>query len=260
LDHIPDALLGQLISHADQWLSVLKDAASHGLIDPADAAAIEGPASLDLLALDDLKDRVIALLQNGPAAVMALDAIAPAFGPGDVIELRAVNPAGGGAVSYCGRLDDPEERKALEAFIWRYLGLWNLYVGCNPRRADMAGTSRSASATDIPIRRCIVLDFDFKDSPSEDPHWTRTVAALKADRDPLLALHSGNGFHVWLPIQPVSGPDVAASTQPLADAMAQVGADNMADPPRIVRLPFTINLPTASKLRRGAIVRLAQPC
>jgi hypothetical protein len=45
----------------------------------------------------------------------------------------------------------------------------------------------------------------------------------------------------------------------LAAAMARLGADNMADPARITRLPFTPNLPTAAKRKRGAVICLAAP-
>ena len=124
----------------------------------------------------------------------------------------------------------------------------------------MAGTARSASAADVPVRRNAVLDFDRKDAPPMDPDWTRTVDALRAELEPALVLDSGNGFHVWLSVEPVSGADLDASSAPLAAAMARIGSDNMADPPRIVRLPFTINLPNAKKRARGAIVGLAIPC
>ncbi len=256
----PNAPMGQAVCLGNEWLDVPKVAGQSGLIDPAGAAQIEGFYTLGVLTPDGLKTRVLDLLRAGPAAGLALDAIASAFAPGDVIELRALDPAGDGGLSYCGRLEDPTERAALEAFIRDHIGQRNLYVGCNPRRPDMAGTTQAASAGDVPTRRNIVLDLDKKDAPSVDPDWTRTVAALRVELDPLLVLDSGNGFHVWVPIKPVSGPDVAASAGPLAAAMTRLGADNIADPPRIVRLPFTLNLPSAAKRKRGAIVRLALPC
>jgi len=123
----------------------------------------------------------------------------------------------------------------------------------------MAGMSIAASASDVVARRAVVLDLDHKDAPSADPNWTRTVEALRAEVTPLLVLDSGNGVHVWLDVDAVQGPEVAASAASLGAAMAQIGADNMADPARIIRLPFTPNLPTASKRARGAVVRLAAP-
>lgn len=259
-DTTANAPTEQPVCHVNEWPDTLKTSAQRGLIDPARAAQIEGLYTIGVLTRDGLKDAVLDALRAGPAAGLALDAIAPGFAPGDVIELRALPPAGGGGLSICERLHDPNGRKALEAFIREHIGVRNLYVGCNPRRADMAGTTQAASAGDVPIRRNIVLDLDKKDAPSVDPDWTRTVEVLRAEHDPPLVLNSGNGFHVWLPIEPVSAPDVIASTPSIAAAMAQLGADNLSDPPRIVRLPFTINLPSAAKRNRGAIVRLALPC
>lgn len=251
---------GQPVCHVNEWLNSLKDAAANGLTDPARAAQIEVQYAIGLLTPDRLKAAVADALRAGPAAGKALDAITPNFAPGDVTELRAVPPEGGGGLSYCGRLDVSEQRSAMEAFISENQGTRNIYVGCNPRRPDMAGTTQAASAADVPVRRNIVLDLDLKDAPSTDPDWTRTVEALRSELDPTLVLNSGNGFHVWLPIEPLSGPDVAASTVPISAAMTRLGADNIADPPRIVRLPFTLNLPNAKKRERGAIVRLALPC
>lgn len=244
----------------NEWLDVLRSAAQRGLIDPAEAGRIEMQFLAGPLTPEGLQARVIEALRAGPAAGLALDAIAPAFGPGDVIELRALSPAGGSAICLCERLDNPEGREALEAFIPRHIGERNLYVGCNPRRPDMAGTAQAATAGDVPTRRNVVLDFDKKDAPPVDPDWTRTVEGLRAALDPLMVLDSGNGFHVWLPIEPVSGPDVDASTAPIKAAMARLGADDLSDLPRIVRLPFTLNLPNATKRARGAVVRLALPC
>jgi hypothetical protein len=264
----PNAPTGQVVCHVNEWLDVLKVAAQHGLIDPAGAAQIEGLFAIGLLPSDGLKTHVLNLLRAGPAAGLALDAIAPGFAPGDVIELRALDPAGGGGLSYCGRLEDPTERAALEGFIREHLGLRNIYVGCNPRTPVWKGLrgKRIGSklvfpgAEDVPTRRNIVLDLDTKDAPPTDPDWTQTVETLRTELDLLLVLNSGNGFHVWLPIEPVSGPDVAVSACPVSAAMTRLGADNIADPPRIVRLPFSINLPSAAKRKRGATVRLALPC
>ena len=258
-DVIEKTPAGQVDKADNEALNLLKDATRHGLIDPAGADQIEAPYMFGQLTTEGLRARVPDLLRAGPAAGKALDAIAPAFAPGDVIELRALNPAGGGGAFRCGRLDNPAERAALESFIGQHNGRWNVYVGINPRRPDMAGTDQKASAQDVVARRVVVLDLDRKDAKAADPDWTRTVAAVKAKLDPLLVVDSGNGVHVWLPVEAVSGPDVAASDAPLAAAMERLGADNMTDAPRIARLPWTVNLPNAAKRERGAVARVAAP-
>ncbi|MCG6556913.1 helicase RepA family protein [Ruegeria sp. 1NDH52C] len=232
----------------------------------AAAAELVPPALIDKLSIcraigkgAEVQTHLAEALAAGPAAERALDAIAPAFAPGDVIELRALDPAGGGSHSICGQLHNPEKRKALEEFIRRHNGRRNLYLGVNPRRSELAGTNHAASSADVSARRAMVLDFDRKDAPSVDPDWTRTRDAIAANLNPLFIMDSGNGLHVWLELESVSGPDVIASVGPLAAAMARLGADNMADAARIARLPYTVNLPTGTKLKRGAVARLATP-
>lgn len=259
-DTSENAPSAQPVCYVNELLVVLSDATKRGLITPAEATQIKGLFAIGLLTPDGLRNRILSALRAGPAAEMALEAITPAYTPGDVIELRALDPAGAGGLSLCGRLDDPAERAALEGFIRDHNGRRNLYVGCNPRRADMAGTMQAASAADVPVRRNVVLDFDLKDAPSVDPDFKRTLDALRTKLDPLMIVNSGNGYHVWLPIEPMSGPDLAVSAGPLATAMARIGADNLADLPRIVRLPFTLNMPSPSKRARGATVRLAVTC
>lgn len=259
-DFTPKAPLEQSVGFVKEWSDLLSAATDQGLIAPAERDQIDAHRLTGTLTADRVPDAVLAALSAGRAASKALDAVAPAFAPGEVIELRALDPAGGGGLSLCGRLDVPNERDALERFIRDHIGRRNLYVGCNPRRADMAGTNLSASASDVPTRRNVVLDLDLKDTPSVDPDWARTVDALRDELAPLLILNSGNGFHVWLALDPVSGPDVPASTGQVAAVMARIGADNIADPPRIVRLPFTPNLPSAKKRERGATVKLAVTC
>ncbi len=257
-DVIEKSPSGQAACHVNELLAVLKDAAQRDQIDPARAGQIEGLYTIGVLTPDGLKAAVLDALRAGPAAGLALDAIAPAFAPGDVIELRALDPAGRGAVSLNGRLDNPAERAALVEFVCQHNGRWNLYVGINPRRPDMAGTNQKASAPDVMARRTVVLDLDHKEAKDVDPDWTRTVDALRAELDPLMVVDSGNGVHVWLPVENLSGPDVVqASAAPLAAAMARLGADHMADAPRIIRLPWTVNLPNAGKRARGAIMRIA---
>jgi AAA domain/Primase C terminal 2 (PriCT-2) len=247
----------QSVGSVEEHLSVFDDAEKHGLIDVKDketARALDAVGALDTA---DAQTRLNACLASGPAAQRALDLIAPLFEPGDVIELTALDPAGGSAGSYCGRLDAPNERAALVAFINDHNGRNNLYLGANPRKADMAGKAKRASAPDVTTRRTVMLDLDAKDADVDvDADWTRTRVAL-ADVGAILEVHSGNGHQVWLLVETVDGAELAASCAPLAEAMARLGADDMSDPPRLARLPFTVNLPTASKRKRGAVPRLA---
>lgn len=197
---------------------------------------------------------MLAALRRGPAGERALATLDALCGPDDVIELRVLSLRDGeGAVSFNGR--PGHERGQMAARIREHNGQRNFYRSINSHRAALAGSAAAAKADDVVGRRYVVLDFDNKDAPDADPNWTRTVAALSPDA--ALVVNSGNGTHVWLAVEPVEGADVAATTAPLAGAMAALGADNMADPPRIIRLPFTINIPTKAKRARGAKLALA---
>ncbi len=240
------------------WAAAFADAQGRGLIDAKDAERANLYRALSLPPPGGWQSETARCLAAGSAAEHALDAIAPAFAPGDVIELRALDPAGGAARSLCGRLTAPDERAKLLGFVREHIGLRNLYIGCNPRRAELAGTDRAGKAEDVTARRVVVLDLDFKDAPGTDPRWDVTVEALQ-DLNPVLTVNSGNGVQIWFWIADVEGADLPATAKPLADAMARLGADNTSDLPRVMRLPFTPNLPTAAKLKRGAVVKLAAP-
>ena len=244
----------------DEWLTVLADAVDHGLIDKTCADKIKIGHAVGLINDDTLAVETREGIAAGPAADMALDAIASGFPPNAVIELAAMCPAGGGRLSLSGRLNDAAQRRALAAFVREHWGSRNLYHGVNPRKASLAGTGQTAKGGAIAGRHMTVLDFDDKDAPADDPKWERTIAALVAGANPALVVDSGNGHHVWLPITGADTPDTAASATPALAAMMQdIGADNMSDLPRVARLPFTPNLPTANKRARGNVVCLAKP-
>lgn len=259
-DNLTDRSDQALATSTDrQWLEVLDAAVEHRLVQKDAAGTIKAQALVMLVEGKDLADGVRELLAKGRAAPAALELLAPFYEPGDVIELRAVDPAGG-AESLCGKLDDTAQRKALEDFVRRWNGLSNLYVGINPRRDDMAGTGGAAKAHDIVARRVMVLDLDFKDAPAGDLKWEKTIAGLRGKGLVCFALASGNGVHVWTRLEGLDTPEAAKDvTQDLKGAMKGLGADDMSDLPRIIRLPFTVNIPTASKQKRGATLKLAAP-
>jgi hypothetical protein len=249
---------------SDAWLppvipevvSVARQAVLAGIL----AGSVPGEVEhlSDTTGPDAAWDVLRSCLSVAGAATRALDAIAPLFAPGDVIELRALNPAGGGGLSFCGRLDVPEERAALVDFIDTQNGRWNLYFGANPRIAKLAGTGAAASAAQIAARRSIFLDLDDKDAPANDRRWMRMLDVLRKPKTrPAMIVHTGNGWHVWWRVQEVSGDALAASKVPLAGLMARYGSDNVADLPRVARLPFTVNLPNATKRGRGMVPAFA---
>jgi len=171
------------------------------------------------------------------------------FRPGDMIELRALDPQGrpDETRSIFGRLDLADDRARLEAFIAEHHGRRNVYFGINPR------LHRGGKARDVAARRNVVLDLDFAgdDAPATDMDRSATLSALRG-LNPSAVVASGGGLHVWFPIEELEGIEpLFDSARVLAPAMNAVHADNMADAPRIIRLPGTLNIPSPGKRAKG---------
>lgn len=213
-------------------------------------------AALGMPAPTDASGKIASILAVGAIPEKALDALVQAglFSAGDTIELRALKTDNSPASSICGVLGDVEGRKALATFIAQN-ERHNLYVGVNPRPKGHKG---EAKATDIAERRNVVLDFDNKDAPPNDPEWKATVAELRGS-NPAMIVASGNGTHVWFPIEPVSGKDLGPSGERIKNAVAALGADGISDLPRIIRLPYSVNWPDKTKRARGAVPSLVLP-
>ncbi|AGI65953.1 hypothetical protein OAN307_c01860 [Octadecabacter antarcticus 307] len=247
--------------YSDEWHTVLIKAHASGLVDDPTFQQLAGKYAVELIHSHDFITKVREALANGPAPEMGLDALAEFYLPTDVVELRVIDPAGCGAVSYCGVIGDPVQRTKMVAFIRKYYGLRNIYIGINIRRADMADTNLTASAGDVIARRAMVFDFDSKDAPVDDPTWSNALADLVYEDLSNFVMDSGNGFHVWTKWDQWPGactPENLADSVPAAANMERVmRADSMSDLPRIARLPFTLNLPTATKRKRGATIKMA---
>lgn len=242
---------------SDAFLLVLDGAVEQGLIERARADSIKHRFARGLLPLAALQAEIAKCLAESSAPARAIEAIKAAFAPGDVIEVRAIY-TDGRVQAICVCPDKPVDLQKALNFIGQFIGYANLYVGCNPRCNELAGTGRAGGANDVAARRVIVLDLDDHAAPDVDPGWRRTVKMLHS-LDPLMIVNTGNGTQVWLQIETVTGDKLEASTAMIRAAMSRLGADNTSDLPRVMRLPFTLNLPTETKLKRGAVPRLALP-
>lgn len=252
----------ETLDNTDELLSVLTDAELFGLVDVDRAKALRCSFAVGLIEPSDLGKHVIAMLADGPAAKLALNELSDLFGSDATIEIVAIIPDGS-RVSYCGRLGVPEERAAIEALIRKSLGRANLYVGVNLRHKKLAGKSVTGRAEDIVAREYFVFDFDYKDAPPHDPRYEEKLALLKRGEItecPILIVNTGNGAQVWMQICDADTPKRAANVTPIIkNAMRLMGSDDMSDLARIVRLPWTINLPNKAKRARGNSLCWAVP-
>jgi hypothetical protein len=246
----------QVVYTSKEATNVLDGADKVGLLVPA-GRQIKTALALGVIPDNDAPAKVNEALASGDAASKALTTIARFFAPGEVVEFRALREGSAPAI-LMGRFGVPAELAAMVAFIQCQNGLANLYFGVNPRKAHLAGGIKAANAGDVLARQAVVLDFDFKDAPPNDPMWEKTIATLM-EPDPAMVVDSGNGVHIWFLIERIEGADLAASGAPLAEAMACIGSDDMSDLPRIIRLPFTVNIPNANKRARGNVPKMALP-
>lgn len=230
---------------------LLQAHAAHGLL-PSDPASV--PVANDLtraLKADDGPAALAALVElryRGGAHDAALTAVEQFFDAGQTIELRALAARNPGAWSHNWRVGD--DRTAARDFLRAHDGNANLYVGVNPRAETLAGTTNAARAADVADLRHVVFDFDYKSAPADDPRWERRIDQL-CSLGPARLISTGNGSHVWFQVKGAADPNA------LNRIMRAIGSDPVADAPRIMRMPGTINIPTASKRRRGARYALA---
>lgn len=248
---------GQPQPTSDEVLQVFRQAVKYGLISPSarsSLAALEAQQAGGALTHDEALTALRDALLGAGIARRAVDTVKQLYEPGDVIEFRAVYD--GGAVSLCGDLHNDAQRTAMIALVENHLGHSSLYFGVCPRKPEFAGTNKSGAAKDVLCRRHIALDLDNKDAPDVDPDWTRTLDALKA-LGPAMVLNTGNGWHLWFRVEDQDNPETGQPA--FTRALGIIGSDAVADLSRVMRLPFTLNIPNAGKRERGAVLRLACP-
>ncbi len=195
------------------------------------------------------------LRHRGPVLGRMLDLVEQLYGAGADVEFRALAPTSNGVWSYTWRTGS--DRTPILDWLREHDGLRNLYFGMNPRKRHMSGTAKASREADVASRRFVTFDYDAKDASDSDPRWEGAVARLRAAK-PIMHVATGNGTHVWFRIEDVAdATEIAAMTAPLNTVLRAVGSDPVADAPRIMRLPWSINIPTARKRKRGAKLALA---
>jgi putative DNA primase/helicase len=147
-------------------------------------------------------------------------------------------------------------------FVIKHDGKRNLYYSVNPTRKPM--TSK-ASKADIAAIEYLSSDLDPKDGETPEAAKVRYIAALEVmEPKPFAIVDSGNGIQVLhrlaerieLPkptkeVLPPQIADVESRVKLLIETLgSKAGTQNI---DRILRLPGTINLPNAKKIRDGRV-------
>lgn len=170
------------------------------------------------------------------------------FEPTDIVEIRLL-PSGQQA--FC-----PSYFKAVER--WSEIESantrgQNVYFGANPRSVA-AGGKVGGKASDITLARCLFVDIDAEIN----------LAAVEKRieeanlPEPTAVVLTGHGFHVWWRLrEPIT--DMAAWALMQRRLIAAMGSDHrIKDPPRIMRLPGTMNTKNQTWVM-AELVRCAEP-
>ena len=151
---------------------------------------------------------------------------------------------------------DPASIRRAEGVIADALGLQNIYFSIN---APVPRLNKKASERQIAELWAICCDIDPREGEeyaAERHRLTVKMAdKLKAmERPPTLIIDSGNGIQpVWEITRPIPASEEAvARFKSLGKACGEsVGGDAVQNVDRIIRVPFTVNLPNKKKLKLG---------
>jgi hypothetical protein len=161
--------------------------------------------------------------------------------------------------------------QSVDAFVRKHNGGRNIYFSVNPTRTPL---NKNSSKFDIARIEYLPLDLDPNDDERPDDATSRYLQAIKDQGLKVAAIvDSGNGIQALIrlaePIQlaePVTNgagkmifppdaaqaiTDVEARSKALMERLGSVAGTQNID--RILRLPGTINLPNAKKLKAGRV-------
>lgn len=159
----------------------------------------------------------------------------------------------------------PETIKQCENFIDKYNGERNIYFSVNEVMYDVAS---KAQKTDIKQANWLHVDIDPIDGQPVDSEQDRILSRLtsklpKGIPEPTVIVYSGGGFQAfWRLMDPVvvegnvqKGEEFELYNKRLESIF---GGDHCFNIDRIMRLPGTVNVPDAKKMKKGRVKALAK--
>ena len=153
------------------------------------------------------------------------------FEPGDLVELRAIGGPGNVAQIWVLASEIIGARPGVTGWVERQQAEQrNIYFGANPRLRP------GGSARDVGPARCLFADFDHCTLD-----YARKQVAGSSLPNPTAWILSGHGVHLWWRLkQALSDHELWSRYQ--KRLIALLGSDDkIHDPPRIMRLPGTMN-------------------
>ncbi len=159
----------------------------------------------------------------------------------------------------------PDDEIALGEWLGKYNGERNLYWHVNPPTRDL---SKKAEREDIKSVDWLHVDIDPRAGEDIDEERVRALGLLKDKLPqgvppPTVIIFSGGGYQGFWKLQepiPINGELALAEDAKRWNQQLEAlfSADNCHNIDRIMRLPGTINLPDARKVKKGRVPILAE--
>lgn len=145
----------------------------------------------------------------------------------------------------------------LRQYIAAASGRTNLYHIANPHSGNLQKPPNKGQMTGA---RCLFADIDLPADEPQTPENLQRLLDRVNDLHPPASpiVFSGGGFNAyWLfpkTIYSVNEPDIIDRTEAANKQIAaSLGSDHVWNINRILRLPYTINIPTKAKLEKGRV-------
>lgn len=188
------------------------------------------------------------------------DAIAflQSYAPEGPWVLTAIDPDRKGISTITFR---PSTLEELRSWLTQHNGGRNIYFHVNPVMQDMA---KKAERTDIKSVDWLHVDIDPRAGEELEKERARALKLLQDFKPaPTVIVDSGGGFQGFWRLEepiPVNGDLAAAEDAKRHNIQLELtfGADNCHNIDRIMRLPGTVNIPDAKKIKKGRVARLAE--
>lgn len=180
--------------------------------------------------------------------------------PNDPVVLTAIDPDGKGIETRTFATDKDAD---MVKWLTKWGGKRNLYWGVNP---PIVAMSKKCERENIRVMAMLHIDLDPRVGEDLEEERKRILGSLQNPPTgvlpPSIILYSGGGYQAfWLLRKPVEiNGDIQLADQAAAYNIqlgVLLGGDNTQDVSRIMRIPYTLNIPGEKKKKKGRSIVMA---
>ena len=161
--------------------------------------------------------------------------------PNIPVQIVAMQPDGRPAA----RTFEPDQLDELRAHIEKKQGTQNIYFSVNQLRTSAA--AKKAKKEDVVSSHCLHVDID---------DVSALERILNARKPPTAVIYSGGGYQAFYRLA-ADEIDLARIERCNAGLAAELGGDNCWNVDRIMRVPWTVNVPNKKKREAGRTATVA---